>query len=113
MPGEKILFQMHKDNKTFWEQGTIKNRIGRMAYMVEGPHATHKKDLNQIRKRTWDESSETPPEEEELLDLLYDKFDLEPPQISTEIRRSGRKRKLTDPLKVNPRKKSNRDISGK
>ena len=35
MPGEKIFFRMHKDNKTFWEQGTIKNRIGHMVYMVE------------------------------------------------------------------------------
>ena len=112
MPGEKIFFQMHEDNKTFWEQRTIKNRIGRMVYMVEGPHATHKKHLNQIRKRTSDESSETPPEEE-MLDLLYDVSDLEPPQTSTEIRRSDRKRKLTDPLEVNPRKKSYRDISGK
>ena len=71
MPGEKIFFQMYKDNKTFWEQGTIKNRIGRMVYMAEGPYATHKKHLNQIRKRTSNESSETSPkEEEEMLDLL-------------------------------------------
>ena len=113
MPGEKIFFQMHKDNKTFWEQGTINNRIGRMVYMVEGPHVTQKKHLNQIRKCISDESSETPPEEEEMLDLLYDAFDLEPPQTSTEIRRSGRKRKLTDPLEVNLRKKNYRDISEK
>ena len=103
---------MHKDNKTFWEQGTIKNRISRMVYMVEGPHATHKKYLNQIHKRTSDESSETS-SEEEMLDLLYDAFDLEPFQTSTEIRRFSRKRKLTDPLEVNPRKKNYRDISGK
>ena len=112
MPEEKIFFQVHKDNKTFCEQGTIKNRIGRMVYIVEGPHAMHKKHLNQIRKRTSDESNETPPEEE-MLDLLYDAFDLEPPQTITEIRRSGRKKKLTDPLEVNPRKKNYRDISGK
>ena len=84
-----------------------------MVYMVEGPHATLKKHLNQIRKRISDKSSETPPEEEEMLDLLYDAFDLEPPQTSSEMRRSGRKRKLTDPLEVNPRKKNYRDISGK
>ena len=113
MPGEKIFFQMHKDNKTFWEQGTIKNRIGRMVYRVEGPHAMHKKHLNQIRKRTLDGSSETPPEQEEMLDLLYDAFDLEPPQTSPEIRSSDRNRKLTDPLEVNPRKKNYWDISGK
>ena len=83
-----------------------------MVYMVEGPHVPHKKHLNQIRKRTSDESSETPPEEE-TLDLLYDAFDRETHQTSTEIRRSGRKRKLTDPLEVNTRKKNYRDISGK
>ena len=83
MLGEKIFFQMHKDNKTFWEQGTIKNRIGCMVYMVEGPHATHKKHLNQIRKCTSDKSSETLPEE------MYDAFNLEPPQTSTEIHHSG------------------------
>ena len=101
MPGEKVFFQMHKDNSTFWEQGTIINRMGRMVYMVEGPYSTHKKHLNQIRKRTSDEPSETPPEVE-TLDLLYEAFDLEPPQTSTEIRRSGRKRKLTDPLGGQP-----------
>ena len=112
MPGEKIFFQMHKDNKTFWEPGMIKNRISHMVYMEEGPHATHKKHLNQIRKRTSDESSETAPEEE-MLDLLNDAFDPEPPQTSTEIPHSSRKRKLTDPLEVNPKKKNYRDISGK
>ena len=54
MLGEEVFFQMHKDNKTSWEQGTIKNRIGRMVYMVEGPHAMHKKHLNQICKHTSD-----------------------------------------------------------
>ena len=81
-----------------------------MVYMVEGPHSTLKKHLNQIRKRFSDEPSETPPDEEETLELLYDTFDLEPPQ-SPEVRRSGRKRKLSDPLEVNPRKRSY--ISGK
>ena len=80
-------------------------------YMVEGPHSTPKKHLNQIRKRFSDEPSETPPNEEETLELIYDTFDLEPPTQSTEVRRSGRKRRLSDPLEVNPRKRSY--ISGK
>ena len=80
---------MYKDNKTFWEQGTIKNRIGWIVYIEEGPHATHKEHLNQICRRTSDESSETPPEEE-LLYLVYDAFAQEPPQRSTELRGSGR-----------------------
>lgn len=104
MPGEKIFFQMHKDNSTFWERGTIINRIGRMVYMVEGPHSTHKKHLNQIRKRTSDEPSEIP-SEEEMMNLLYEAFDLEPPQTSTEIRRSTRKRKLRTPWKSTLREK--------
>ena len=82
-----------------------------MVYIVEGPHFTHKKHLNQLRKRASDDSSETPPEQE-IMDLLYDTFDLEAPQTSTEQRRSCRKRKLTDPLEVNPRKKSYTNIPG-
>ena len=112
MPGEKIFFQMYKNNKTFWEQGKVKNRIGRMVYIIEGPHFTHKKHLNQLRKRTSEDSSGTPPEQEEVMDLLYDTFDLEAPQTNTEQRRSSRKRKLTDPLEVNPRKKSYTNIPG-
>ena len=60
MPGEKVLFQMHKDNTTFWEQGKIKNRIGRMVYIVEGPHYTHKKHLNQLKIRISDDPIEAP-----------------------------------------------------
>ena len=105
-PGERIFFQVHRNNSTFWEQGTVKSRLGRMVYMIEGPNGTLKKHLNQIRKRFTDEQSETPPEEQETLELIYDTFDLEQPTQDTEVRRSNRKRRLSDPLDVNPRKRS-------
>ena len=82
-----------------------------MVYMIEGPHSTLKKYLNQIRKHFSDEPSETLPDEEETLELIYDMFDLDPQTQSTEVRRSSRKRRLSDRLDVNPRKRSY--ISGK
>ena len=43
--------------------------------------------------------------EEEPIDTIFDMFDLDPPQSTPEIRRSGRKRKFTDPLMSDPKRK--------
>ena len=37
VPGEKNYFKIFKANKTFWELGTIKKRIGNMVYIIDGP----------------------------------------------------------------------------
>ena len=33
-PGDKVLFKAYKNNMTFWEVGTIKQRIGELVYIV-------------------------------------------------------------------------------
>lgn len=110
LPGEKVFFQVHKNNTTMWELGKVKQRIGRMVYIIEGPKFTHKKHLNQIRKRITDDDRQ-PPVEQEVMDHIYDTFDLVTPQAAGQ-RRSSRKRKMIDPIEINPRKKSYTIIPG-
>ena len=44
-PGDKVLFKAYK-NMTFWEVGTIKQRIGELVCIVQGPKNTHKRHMN-------------------------------------------------------------------
>ena len=76
-----------------------------MVYIVEGPKYTHKRHWNQLRKRRLNDSNEVSQTEEEPIDTIFDMFDLDPPQSTTEIRQSGRKRKFTDPLMIDPKRK--------
>ena len=100
-PGNKVLFKAYK-NMTFWEVGTIKQRIGELVYIVQGSKNTHKHHMNQLRKCRFNESEESPQNTcEEPIDAILDHFDLDTPQVSPEVRRSGRKRKFTQPLDVN------------
>ena len=45
-PSDKVLFKAHKNNITFWEVGTIKQRIGGLFYIVQGPKNTQKRHMN-------------------------------------------------------------------
>ena len=36
-PGNKVPFKAYKNNMTFWELGTVKQRIGELVYIVQGP----------------------------------------------------------------------------
>ena len=76
-----------------------------MAYIVEGPKYTHKRHQNQLQKRRLNDSNDVPQTEEEPIDTIFDMFDLDPPQPTPEICRSGRKRKFTDPLMIDPKRK--------
>ena len=105
LPGEKVYFLMYKDNKSYWELGEIRQRIGRMVYIVEGPQYTLKRHLNQLRKRISDSTDEAPLEQEDVMDPIYDTFDLEIPQAVPQHRRSSRKRKFPDRIAVNPKRK--------
>ena len=82
------------------ERGIIKKRIGDMVYIVEGPKYTHKRHQNQLQKRRLNDSNDVPQTEEEPIDNIFDMFDLDPPQPTPEIRRSGKKRKFTDPWMI-------------
>ena len=101
-PGDKVLFKAYKNNMIFWEVGTIKQRIGELVCIVQGPKNTHKRYLNQLRKCRLNESEESP--QNTCEEPIFDHFDLDMPQVSPEVRRSGRKRKFTQPLDVNPKR---------
>ena len=103
-PGDKVLFKAYK-NRTFWGVGTIKQRIGELVYIIQGPKNTHKRHMNQFRKCCLNESEESPQNTcEEPIDAIFDHFDLDTPQVSPEVRYPGRKRKFTQPLDVNPKR---------
>ena len=104
-PDDEVLLNAYKNNMTFWEVGTIKHRIGELVYIVQEPKTTHKRHMNQLRKCRLNESEESPQNTcEEPIDEIFDHFDLDTPQVSLEVRRSGRKRKFTQPLDVNPKR---------
>ena len=104
-PGDKVFFKAYSNNTSFWELGKIDKRIGNTTYIILGPTATHKRHLNQIRRRRLDDPGCTPQDEEEAIETLYDTFDIEPPQAAIEQRRSGRKRKFTELLTIDPQKR--------
>ena len=76
-----------------------------MVFIVEGPKYTHKRHQNQLQKRRLNESNDVPQTEEEPMDTIFDMFDLYLPQSKPKIRRSERKRKFTDPLMIDPKRK--------
>ena len=47
--GEKVLFKVYKNNITFWEVGTVKQRVGELVYIILDPQNIHKRHLNQLR----------------------------------------------------------------
>ena len=74
-----------------------------MVYIVQGPQFSHKRHLNQIGKRLSDDTDSTP--QEEVMDTIYDTFDIQTPQAVPERRRSKRKRKSPDPIVINPKRR--------
>ena len=78
-----------------------------MVYMVQELKYTHKRHQNQLQKRRLNDSYDVPQTEEESIYTIFDMFDLDPPQSTPEKRRSGRKRKFTNPLMIDPKKKKN------
>ena len=61
--------------------------------------------MNQLQKHHLNDSNDVPQTEEEPIDTIFDMFDLDPSQSTTEKRRSGRKRKFTDPLMIDQKEK--------
>ena len=94
------------DNIAFWEVGNIKQRIGELVYIVQGQKNTQKRHMNQLRKCRLNESEESPQNTcEEPIDVIFDHISHDTPQVSPEVRRSVRKRKFTQPLDVNLKRK--------
>ena len=53
-----------------------------MIYIIKGPQFTHKRHLNQIRKRQSDDVDNGPPEVKEVMDVIYDTFEMPISQAS-------------------------------
>ena len=102
-----MLFKVYKNNITFWEVGTVKQRVGELVYIIQGPKNMHKRYLNQLRKCRFKDLNVSPPQIcEEPIYMIFENFDLDAPQASPGVRRSNRKRKFTDPLSVDPKRKN-------
>ena len=56
--------------------GTIEKRVGNIICIFKGPQLTHKRHLNQIRKRLSDHAHSDPPEEKAVMDVIYDTFEM-------------------------------------
>ena len=86
----------------------ITKRFGKWAlwnnYIIQGPKNIHKHHLNQLRKCRVNDSNVSPPQicEESY---IFENFDLDAPQTSPVVRRSNRKKKLTNLLSVDPKRK--------
>ena len=76
-----------------------------MVYIIEGPKYTHKRHQKQLQKRRLNDSNEVQQTEEEPIDTIFNMFDLDPPQSTPEKPRSGRKRKFTTLLTIDPKRK--------
>ena len=76
-----------------------------MVYIVEELKYTHKRHQKQLQKRRLNDSHDVPQTEEDPIDTIFDMFDLDPPQSTPEKCRSGRKRKFTDPLMIDAKRK--------
>ena len=71
-PGDKIFFKACKNNITFWEVGIIKQRIGELVYIVQGPKNTHTRHMNQLREYRLNESEKSPQNTcEEPIDVIF------------------------------------------
>ena len=62
--------------------GTIEKKVGNTMYIIRGPQFTHKRHLNQIWKHLSDDADGAPSEEKEVVDVIYDTFDLPIPQAT-------------------------------
>ena len=58
-----------------------------MVYIVAVPKYIHKRHQNQLQKRRLNHSNDVPQTEEQI-DNIFDMFDLDPSQLTLEIRRS-------------------------
>ena len=79
-----------------------------MVHIIQVQKPTQKRHLNQQKKkkkRHEMDSNNTQDKVEEPIEVIYDTFNLERPQHTFEQRRSKRKRKFTEPLSIDPKRK--------
>ena len=86
-PGDKVHFKAYKNNITFWEVGTIKQRIGELVYIVQGPEKQP--------QTTYEPAQEMPLEWNWGITTKYlRRVDLDTPEVFPEVQRSGRKKEI-------------------
>ena len=79
--GEKELYKIYKNNITFWEVGTVKQRVGELVYIIQGPKNIPNRHLNQLRKYRVNDSNVSLPQIcEEPIDIIFENFDLDAPR---------------------------------
>ena len=66
-------------------------RLENMIYIIKGPQFTHKRHLNQLRKRLTDEA-DGECLEEIVMEVIYNTFDITTPLAAPEMHRSMRKK---------------------
>ena len=93
------IFQKLQRQQIFWGYGNDRKKCWEHIYIIKGPHFTHKKHPNQLRKLLTDEGNS-----ETVMDVIYDTFDISTPTAAPEMGRSKRKRKATDLIVVNPKR---------
>ena len=102
--GEKVFFRIFKDNRSFLDAGTVERRVGDMMYILKGPQFPHRKYPNPLMRRISNEA-DSGPLEETVIDVIYDTFNIPTSLAAPEISRSKRKRKATDLIIVNPKRR--------
>lgn len=91
--------------KRSFKPGTIINRLGNVMYTIQGKKFTHRRHIDQIQKRGVEEPSSSPTENDDSMDAIFEAFEIQRPQEDTEIRRSNIKRKFTEPLIIDHKRK--------
>ena len=86
------------------------HQIGNMIYIIKEPRFTHKRHLNQMRKR-YSNTVENNPREEDSVNVVFDTFDVSIPQMTPELGKSKKKKKkkkkgILDLIEINPQKKN-------
>lgn len=65
-----------------------------MVYIIQDPKFTHKIHRNQVRKHLLNGPNYAPHGKEEIIETIYDTFDIEPLQAASERCRLGKKKKI-------------------
>ena len=106
-PCDKDLFKAYKKNMTFWEVDTIKQWMGELVYIVQGPKNTHKRHIDLLRKCRLNEPEESPQNTcEETIDATFDHFDLGPPKSLRKYDAREEKENLRNHSTSIPRRRS-------
>ena len=68
--GDKVYFKHFRNNVSFWELGTITQRIGNVTYIIQGPKFEYNRHLTQIKKRTTEDQVDLLQKEVEAIDTV-------------------------------------------